>query len=388
MQSSTFTRWLKPILLTLGLSGLIVAPAAVFAADDVVSVTNDATLGSILADGNGMTLYVWDRDEAGQANVTTAAPAVWPPFIVSAAPTGANGLGTAMRSDGTLQATAGGRPLYFFANDTAAGETKGQGVGNSWWVVSAGAMDEMMATTDMVMASETAKGLILTDAAGMSLYTWDRDDPTAMTITTTASASWPLYLVSDVPMAPAGLPGMIGAAPRHDGGMQGTFNGWPLYYYVNDKAAGDTNGDGVGGIWHLIALSNQPTAAPAEVPGVSPSVATVGTTSHPTRGQVLTDGNGRSVYVLNTDRDNNNMSVCYEADGCTEIWPPVLVSGNPVAPTALSGQLGTQARSDATTQLSYDGRPLYYFVGDQKPGDFTGDSIRDQWGGWFLVAVD
>src|SRR5687767_14495343 len=124
MHSPTLTRWLRPILLTVALSGLLAVPALVSAQDDVVTVTNDPTLGAILADSNGMTLYIWDRDEAGQANVTTSAPAVWPPFIVSATPAGANGLGTAMRADGSLQATAGGRPLYFFANDTAAGETR------------------------------------------------------------------------------------------------------------------------------------------------------------------------------------------------------------------------------------------------------------------------
>jgi predicted lipoprotein with Yx(FWY)xxD motif len=115
------------------------------------------------------------------------------------------------------------------------------------WVTSAAAQ------WDTVAMNSSAIGTILTDGEGMTLYTWDRDDPTASTISTTASATWPLFL-SDAPTAPAGLTGTLSAAPRTDGSMQVTYNGWPLYYYINDHAAGDTNGDGVGGIWHAVRV--------------------------------------------------------------------------------------------------------------------------------------
>src|SRR5438874_1163012 len=136
-----------------------------------------------------------------------------------------------------------------------------------------------------VMSSDTAIGPVLTDANGMTLYSWDRDDPTAKTISTSASATWPRLMVSG---APVGVDG-IGASARDDGGLQATFNGWPLYYFINDKNAGDTLGDGVGGIWHVVSLAS---AAPAPVAAPAAAATTVGVGPTTSRGVVLADGTG------------------------------------------------------------------------------------------------
>lgn len=114
---------------------------------------------------------------------------------------------------------------------------------------------------------------------------------------------------------------------------------------------------------------------------------TVGTIAHPLRGTVLTDGAGRSVYLFSRDPQNDNQSTCYADDGCSDYWPPVLVEGAIDAPPELASRLGTQERRDGGRQLTYNGHPLYYYVVDRQPGQFAGDALTDEWGGWFLVGL-
>ena len=106
-----------------------------------VAVANGA-LGAYLTGENGMTLYVFTPDSADKSTCTDACAAKWPPFTVAAADTlkpdaGVTAkLSTFARPDGTLQVTLNGAPLYYYAADTKAGETSGQGVGGKWFVAS------------------------------------------------------------------------------------------------------------------------------------------------------------------------------------------------------------------------------------------------------------
>jgi predicted lipoprotein with Yx(FWY)xxD motif len=101
----------------------------------------DTPLGKVLVDGNGRTLYLRDSDTATQVTCTGACATIWPPVISSGSPQAAPGLdssklGTVTGANG-VQVTYNGHPLYLFAQDSAAGDTKGQGVGGVWWVISA-----------------------------------------------------------------------------------------------------------------------------------------------------------------------------------------------------------------------------------------------------------
>ena len=107
----------------------------------VVSVGSNATLGSILVAANGMTLYTYNKDTAGVSNCTGQCLAAWPAYTPAAgasltAGAGATGtLATITRSDtGAVQLTYNGMPLYFFAQDAAAGDASGQSV-NGFTVV-------------------------------------------------------------------------------------------------------------------------------------------------------------------------------------------------------------------------------------------------------------
>ena len=93
--------------------------------------TASSSLGTILVDAHGMTLYHLSGEQNGKFICSNAAcTGIWHPLTVSAgeSPGGAESLGTVKRPDGTTQVTYKGQPLYTFTQDQAPGETKGQGV--------------------------------------------------------------------------------------------------------------------------------------------------------------------------------------------------------------------------------------------------------------------
>ncbi len=101
-------------------------------------------VGQILVDGNGMTLYLFVADTGTTSTCYTSCATIWPPLLTTGAPqagTGASAslLGTTTRTDGKIEVTYAGHPLYYFVQDKTAGDTTGQGVnsfGALWWVLS------------------------------------------------------------------------------------------------------------------------------------------------------------------------------------------------------------------------------------------------------------
>jgi predicted lipoprotein with Yx(FWY)xxD motif len=105
-----------------------------------VQVAQNPTLGAILTDPNGMTLYVFMRDTPGSGTSACSGgcagtwPAFQPPAGDLTLPDGVSGtLDTITRDDGTLQVTYNGSPLYYFSRDMNPGDTNGQGVGGVWF---------------------------------------------------------------------------------------------------------------------------------------------------------------------------------------------------------------------------------------------------------------
>ncbi|HEX2086153.1 MAG TPA: hypothetical protein VHF89_10760 [Solirubrobacteraceae bacterium] len=78
-------------------------------------------------------------------------------------------------------------------------------------------------------------------------------------------------------------------------------------------------------------------------------------------GRILVDGDGRTLYLF--ERDTDGKSTCTGA--CAETWPPYRTNGK---------------------QVTYDGHPLYYFAGDQKPGETNGEGLDEFGGAWYVVA--
>ncbi len=98
-----------------------------------------------------------------------------------------------------------------------------------------------------IKMGKSALGPVLTDAKGMTLYTFDKDKGGASACYDKCAANWPPLLAG----AGAAKDDDFDLIKRSDGSMQWTYYGKPLYLWVNDAAAGDVTGDGVGGIWHV-----------------------------------------------------------------------------------------------------------------------------------------
>ena len=121
-----------------GSSAPTTAPSAVA----TVSATS-TSLGMILVDGSGRTLYLFEKDQPNQSACAGACAAAWPVDQTSGTPKAGSGvtasmLGTITRSDNTTQVTYNKHPLYYFQGDSGTGQHNGQGVdafGAKWYVV-------------------------------------------------------------------------------------------------------------------------------------------------------------------------------------------------------------------------------------------------------------
>lgn len=111
---------------------------------------------------------------------------------------------------------------------------------------------------------------------------------------------------------------------------------------------------------------------------------TVQVRSVPNLGPVLVGPDGRTVYLF--EKDHGPESSC--AGACAQAWPPLITSGSPptAGPGVDQGQLSTAKRPDGATQVTYHGRPLYYYQGDQQPGQTTGQGNTGFGAGWYVLS--
>ena len=123
------------------------------------------------------------------------------------------------------------------------------------------------------------------------------------------------------------------------------------------------------------AAAPDPTSTP--VPDAPTATATmVEVSSQGALGNHLVDANGMSLYLFTNDE--RNASNC--SGGCADAWPPLLSDGDPVAGEGLDAErLATIQREDGSSQVTYNGKPLYYFANDQTPADTLGQNRGDVW---------
>ena len=127
-----------------GLYGGSSVPTTAPSAVATVSATS-TSLGTILVDGSGRTLYLFEKDQSDQSACAGACAAAWPPLRATGKPAvgtslSASKIGTTARSDGKPQVTYNGHPLYLYAADQKPGDTNGQGLnifGGGWFALSA-----------------------------------------------------------------------------------------------------------------------------------------------------------------------------------------------------------------------------------------------------------
>jgi len=352
---------IKRYLLLLVVLGMVVAGGA--AAQDemasTVALGGTDELGPFLTDGAGMTLYVFAHDEPGMSNCSGDCAAAWPPLTVeegenpSAGPGVAGVLGVIAREDGLRQVTFNGWPLYYWKDDMAAGDTTGQGVNDVWWV----------ASTPAVGLGTSAIGPVLVNNRGMTLYTFANDMGGVSACLADCLGTWPALTTDtpdSLPLQP-GLPGTFTAGARDDGSQQIALNDMPLYTFAGDMEPGQTNGQGIGGVWFAATLPTLSTLASDEF------------------GSMLVGPNGMTLYTFGVDEQGSGASAC-EGD-CAVAWPPLAVpAGSQVMVSDdVMGDVTTFERPDGITQVAYNGWPLYYWINDVKPGDTTGNNVRDVW---------
>ena len=140
------------------------------------------------------------------------------------------------------------------------------------------------------------------------------------------------------------------------------------------------------------ATTPDPTAvppAPSAVPDptiapdpVTPTADMVEVSNQGSLGPHLVDSNGMTLYLFT--KDVRNVSNC--SGGCADAWPPLMSDGDITAGDGVNAdRLSTIDRADGSSQVSYNGYPLYYFANDVDSGDTLG---QDRGGVWFLVSPD
>ncbi|HLO13436.1 MAG TPA: hypothetical protein VK206_01310 [Anaerolineales bacterium] len=262
------------------------APASVpVTGGAAVNLGKNDSLGSFLIDDKGMTLYLFTKDTPNTSNCYDKCATSWPPLLTTGNPVAGDGidaskLGTTKRTDGSVQVTYNGWPLYYFAKDKAPGDVTGQDVGSVWFVVSASGdkVESAQATeapaatqapaaasggTTVALGKDDKLGPFLVDDKGMSLYLFTKDTPNTSNCYDKCATAWPPLLTTGAPVAGEGLDASkLGTTNRTDGTVQVTYNGWPLYYYQKDKAPGDVTGQDVGDVWFVVSASGEQVKTP------------------------------------------------------------------------------------------------------------------------------
>ena len=370
-----------------------------------VNVATDPTLGKILVDGKGMTLYVFTKDGPNQSNCTGGCLKIWPPLLSKGSPQAGAGvdqsmLGTTALADGSMIVTYNKMPLYYWAGDTKPGDTNGQGVKNVWFVVSpqgqpvekpaaAGANNSAQSGVVVNVATDAKLGKILVDGKGMTLYAFMKDEPNKSNCTGNCLKAWPPLLASSAPKAGDGVDqSLLGSTALADGSMIVTYNKMPLYYFAKDAKPGDTTGQDVNSVWYVVSPAGKTVDVDKEDESTSSSEnaaqgnVTVNVVNDPKLGQILVDGKGMTLYAFT--KDGPNKSNC--SAGCLKAWPPLVTKGNPNAGQGVNAALfGTATLADGSNILTYNKMPLYYWAGDTKPGDTSGQGVNNV---WYVVSPD
>ncbi|MGC8626993.1 MAG: hypothetical protein ACP5VR_05435 [Acidimicrobiales bacterium] len=287
-----------------------------------------------------------------------------------------------------------GHPLYGFVKDKAPGQFLGEDVtafGGVFWLVSPNGLPAPGTPelgTELSPSGEALDAVLPNTASTRTLYQFTADTEAmraqfpfgppgrAMPVmalvndagsaesmcTNACSAVWPPLLTAGRPMVgPGADPRLVGELRRPDGTFQVTYAGWPVYLYYADlvaKAApGGTNGQYLldymaHGVWWQVAPQGGPEPGAAALTTVQLG----GGTTYVAATSPSVPSSGPSVVYTFTPATAGG--TCTGA--CAKAWPPLLTSLTPSSGT-LSG-VGTVQRPDGTFQVTYEGRPLYFFA--------------------------
>ena len=251
-----------------------VPPVAAPASNMLALAISKTSLGSIIADSDGKTLYMYTKDTKDTSACYDACATSWPPLLADKidAKDGVDAklIGYTKRTDGKMQVTYNGMPLYYWVKDQKPGDTTGQNVGGVWFVLGA---DGKVIKPATLMLAKTNLGSIIADSDGKTLYMYTKDTKDTSACYNACATNWP-PLLADKINAKDGIDAkLIGYTKRTDGNMQVTYDGMPLYYWVKDQKPGDTTGQAVGGVWWVLQADGKPIMATSSAANVNPVAA-------------------------------------------------------------------------------------------------------------------
>lgn len=233
-----------------------------------------------------------------------------------------------------------------------------------------------------VQLSDTAIGTVLTAGSdSRTLYTFAGDSAGVSNCSAACTVLWTPLAAS--PSQQAALDALVassaigsverglGVIERDDSQLQWTFNERPLYHYSGDGAAGEANGENFNGEWFVAR------PMPFEVferegfngPLLRGSGSVNAGIDEPSVRRAGLDGLTLYTYTL----DMAGLSVCNA--GCAEDWPPLYADRGAVAADGFT----LITRNNGAAQWAYNNEPLYFYIGDNAPGDVTGDGAGAVW---------
>lgn len=331
-------------------------------------------------------LYTFDLDELNKANCTSDnCVNTWPPVMADAGAHIDGKLSLVERGE-LKQWAYNGKPLYLFANDKTKDDKLGDNLGNVWHLATT---EPATFRTNDAGTLLSANGEVLIPEADkaskanldqFTLYTFDNDADNTSNCNDDCAVTWPPFLADEQSKAT----GDFTMFTRADGFKQWAYKTKPVYFFKNDTAKGQTNGDGLGGVWHVItpAADKAPSVASTQFKQEQTNLGQSVTVS----GNVLVllrDDNGKltptikdksdfALYIFNVD--DINASNC-NSDQCIDTWPPLLANSEDQA----NGPYSIIDRADGFKQWAINGKPLYFFTPDTDAQTTAGEGVGDVW---------
>ncbi len=221
---------------------------------DQVPSIGDTSIGKVYTAGDdNRTLYTLTSVDANTFGCDPTCEANWPPLLTSVTQAGISGVFDIIgRDDSSTQWMLNGYPLYYYTGDAVAGDVTGEALGDRWFVARPIPVDsasnsegeEISVASGSILAADGSR----LDKDGFTLYFFANDVAGMSNCDEACTEIWPPLLAD----RGARAYGRYSLATRSNGMLQWAYDEMPLYLYAGDNAAGETNGDNVGGVWSVV----------------------------------------------------------------------------------------------------------------------------------------
>ncbi|AMC11881.1 hypothetical protein Lupro_11660 [Lutibacter profundi] len=235
------------------------------------------------------------------------------------------------------------------------------------------------------LATNATLGKILTDSEGKSLYFFSKDTKETSVCLDGCRDIWPVFYAENLTIDSGLDLADFATITRTDGVKQTTYKGWPLYYFSNDNAIGDTNGDKVNNVWYVAKPDYSLMYVNAQLVGHDAKNYTSNYTEGDGSTSYITDIDGRTLYTFSHDTNNTNNFTNSDFSN-NGVWPIAEISLDQIPSNLNVSDFGT-IDVFGKTQLTYKGWPLYYFGQDAVRGDNKGISFPAP-GVWPIANID